>query len=137
MSTELDLAHYRKVAEAATPGPWLQPIEEEPRLISDPSGGMSLLGLSVDDEAIVSELEDATFIATFNPQVVLRFIAALEALAPPPERWVVQSRDRDGDDKWETDTDPMSEAEAQQRAAQWNIGSNSHRFRAYLLPEAP
>ncbi len=60
------IAELLRVEAAASRAPWLQPIEDEPRLISDASGVMSLLALTQDDEAIVGSDEDAALIVAMR-----------------------------------------------------------------------
>lgn len=62
----LNLNELEATEKAATPGPWLHPIEDEPRLISGPDGAESLLGLTSDGEAIVFEQNDARLIVAMR-----------------------------------------------------------------------
>lgn len=81
MKTKAERDELRRVASAATPGPWLQPIEDEPRLVSDSGGGDSLLGIiEKTGEAIVMERADADYIAAANPQTVLALLDSIEEL---------------------------------------------------------
>lgn len=64
--TSEKLTELRRLEAAASRAPWLQPIEDEPRLISDASGILSLLALTKDDEAIVGSDADATLIVAMR-----------------------------------------------------------------------
>lgn len=56
--------------EAATPGPWLQPLDDEQRgIVSAESPKTSLLALDVDNMAIFAREEDATFAACARADV--------------------------------------------------------------------
>lgn len=56
--------------DAATPGPWLQPIEDEPgAIVSAERPTASLLALDVDNMAIFAREEDATFAAKARTDV--------------------------------------------------------------------
>lgn len=75
----LELPRYRKVAEAATQGPWHY-TGTETDTISPVDEGDPYICADVQADA------DAAFISTFNPAVVLGFVAELEALHAP--EWV-------------------------------------------------
>lgn len=62
----VDLDELTALAKAATPGPWLQPIQDEPRLVSGPDGAESLLGCTKDSEAIVWSESDAALIVAMR-----------------------------------------------------------------------
>ena len=81
--TDLNLTKLRRIAEAATPGPWnLHTLRTDET--HDIRG-------SIDDEAnivIYAECEDAdaAHVATFDPPTVLALIARLEAAEAKVER---------------------------------------------------
>ncbi len=63
----LDLDELERVARAATPGPWLQPLEDEPRaIVAARSPEVSLLALDIDGMAVVDEEADATLIVAMR-----------------------------------------------------------------------
>lgn len=77
--TELQLdviAALKKLAEAATPGPW-QTTTEADRPVGLHVNGRSLLMRDSDGLACVDRREDAAFIAAANPTVVLALIALI------------------------------------------------------------
>lgn len=61
------IAELRRLEAGASRAPWLQPIEDEPRLVSDATGVMSLLALTkYYDEPIVGREEDAVLIVAMR-----------------------------------------------------------------------
>ena len=105
-----DLAELRRLAEAATPGPW------EAFGAVDGRRGERWLGVTTDMRAIESARagdvfaaqnctrQDALFIAAANPAAVLALLAERDALAAAAERarvlateWATQPTDYDED----------------------------------------
>ena len=78
----MNLKKLREIAEAATPGPWIT--------CEHICGGMMVIHENDKDLAPeVSEDEDATYIATFNPTTVLKLLALAEAAKEEYENRVV------------------------------------------------
>lgn len=81
---KFSLTKLRELASLATPGPWLQSVEEEPRLIASSGGRDSLLGIreseAFGDEAIVMSHADADFIAMAHPTAVIELIDEIQRL---------------------------------------------------------
>jgi hypothetical protein len=72
MPAPLDLEALRKIAEAATPGPWSVWLHDDPRLrfVSDGQGNIA-------DEV---GPDDAAHIAAFDPQTVIALLDGLDAV---------------------------------------------------------
>jgi hypothetical protein len=76
-----DLAKLKEIAKAATPGPWV----ERPNY-GDPEGTLAIIKIDPDGGiywivsrmAAFKDIQNATFIATFNPTTVLSLIERLE-----------------------------------------------------------
>lgn len=66
MAERVDLQELECLARAATPGPWAQPIADEPRLLSGPDRSTSLCGMTKDDEAIIWSDADANLIVAMR-----------------------------------------------------------------------
>lgn len=74
----IDIEELKKLALAATPGPW----EAVSNSVRDQIGPNGVGGFLVADcpANIGKRLEDAAFIAAANPRTVLALIARIEAL---------------------------------------------------------
>lgn len=89
-SPKPDIAAIRARLEAATPGPWAQPIDEEPRAIVAAKRPMfSLLALDRDGMAIVDKKADADLIAHAPTDLrdLLSYVERLEAVAEAAKRF--------------------------------------------------
>lgn len=83
--TEIDLSKLRKIAEAATPGPWEAERFFWKRAVADNRYWLGIDGKGevsgyialIDDD---SATEDAAHIATFDPPTVIALIDELERL---------------------------------------------------------
>lgn len=78
----LDLEALRKVAEAATPGPWF--YEEDEDALREPILSEAKESPVVEDDYM--ERHDGRFIATFDPPTVLALLDRITALSPDPAR---------------------------------------------------
>jgi hypothetical protein len=115
-----ELAELRKLAEAATPGPWAQKNKKIPYVWgTDNERGYQIHSMPIGDAAAdfhpdtrATWLKDAAYIAAANPAVILRLLAAPASPAAAPkqasseprpsddELWDATLRDRDTYHEW-------------------------------------
>lgn len=75
--TEIDVKRLRKVAEAATPGPWSACVRNSLMAVTTADGGLSVSTVGMPEHP--GAIEDAGHIAAFDPPTVLALLDRLEA----------------------------------------------------------
>lgn len=86
--TTLDLCGLRRIAEAATPGPWVVAAENHEDVRIETAAPMPKAEHAYGDQTVIGSSEwthctdeDAAFIAAFNPATVLALLDIIEGKA--------------------------------------------------------